>query len=181
MHVGFAVTLKGTNVRKTKWLQCFLILRENKEDSAAPHNEKLLKWKTIVLSTQSVKFQTIALWAHKVTPVTHVLTTLSFAREKATICCWSTTLGLPERIIHMATSDGCSNTATSACAYYVVFNRHCTAKHTWIKSTNVHGSKESRWPMSLANRLRILPEMKRKKPFREQNCFQNTAQYLTIL
>ncbi len=66
MHASFAVTLKGTNVRKTKWLQCFLILRENKEDSAAPHNEKLLKWKTIVLPTQSVKFQTIALWAHKV-------------------------------------------------------------------------------------------------------------------
>ncbi len=131
MHADFTVTLKGTNsertVGKTKWLQCFLVLRENKEDPAAPHNETLLKWKTIVLPTPSVKFQTIVFWAHKVTPVTHVLTTLSFAREKATICCWSTTLGLPERIMHMATSDGCSNTATSACAYYVVFTalKHC--------------------------------------------------------
>ncbi len=39
MHADFTVTLKGTNsertVGKTKWLQCFLVLRENKEDPAA--------------------------------------------------------------------------------------------------------------------------------------------------
>lgn len=93
--------------------------------------------------------------------VTHTLTTLSFARGKATICSWTTTLGLPERIImRMATSDECSNMATLAmCILCTVFKR------TWIKSTNVHGSKESSWPMSLENRLRTLPEMKRKKPF----------------
>lgn len=31
---------------------------------------------------------------------------------------------------------------------------------TWMKSTNVHGRRESSWPMSLEKRLRTRPEVR---------------------